>query len=51
MSYALNLSPSSMAAYEAKGKMERREERLKKRREKLASLLAEEREMYQVFKN
>ena len=38
----------SMAAYEAQGKAEKRGERLKERRDKLALLLAEEREMYEV---
>ncbi len=39
-----------MAAYEAQGKAEKKGEKLKERREKLAVLLAEERDMYEVGK-
>lgn len=37
-----------MAAYESRGRVEEKKEILKKRREKLASLLEEERQMYEV---
>lgn len=37
-----------MAAYESQGKSEEKKQRLIERREKLASLLAEERDMYEV---
>ena len=39
---------NSMAAYESQGKTEEKRRRLMERREKLASLLAEERDMYEV---
>lgn len=37
-----------MAAYESQGKTEEKRKRLRERREKLASLLAREREIYEV---
>ena len=37
-----------MTAYESQGKSEEKKQRLIERREKLASLLAEERDMYEV---
>ena len=37
-----------MAAYESRGKMDERIELLKERREKLASLLESERQLYEV---
>jgi hypothetical protein len=40
-----------MTAYESQGKSEERMKRLLERREKLASLLAEERDMYEVIRS
>ena len=37
-----------MAAYESQGRMEEKKKGLSERRERLASLLAKEREMYEV---
>ena len=51
MTVELSTLYCSMAAYEAQGKAERKSEKLKERRDKLAQLLADEREMYEVKKN